>query len=72
MPHHDLESLQARAAADPLLSQDQVCAALQVSLSTLYRLRKDGDGPAWVRVRGAIRYRASAVRSYLEAAEIAS
>ena len=67
-----IENLQKQAAADPLLSQDQVCEALQISLSTLYRMRKSGQGPAWIRVRGAIRYRASAVRIYLDAAEISS
>jgi hypothetical protein len=45
---------------------------MQTSLSTLYRMRRNSDGPAWIRVRGAIRYRHSAVLEYLASAEVAN
>lgn len=60
-----LADLNARALADPVLTQEQVCQLMR----TLYRMRKSGDGPAWIRVRGAIKYRRSAVEAYLQNGE---
>lgn len=67
-----IADLNARALADPVLTQDEVCQLIQISLSTLYRMRRAGDGPAWIRVRGAIKYRRSAVEAYLADAEAAN
>jgi predicted DNA-binding transcriptional regulator AlpA len=62
----EIRALQERALADPLLTQEQLSDLLQLSISTLYRLRRSGTGPSWVKVRGAIRYRSSAVARFLE------
>lgn len=64
-----LKALQEKAKSDPILTQEEVCQLMQTSVSTLYRLRKAGDGPAWIRVRSAIKYRRSAVEAYLQNAE---
>lgn len=65
-----LNTLKINAASDRLLTIQEVCDLLQVSTSTLFRMRRAGNGPAWVRVRGAMRYRHSAVLAYLAQAEI--
>lgn len=67
-----LKALQEQAHADPILTQEEVCQLMQTSLSTLYRMRKNGDGPAWIKVRSAIKYRRSAVAEYLANAEAAN
>jgi predicted DNA-binding transcriptional regulator AlpA len=67
-----LKTLQERALSDPLLTQEQVSNLLGASISTLYRLRRTGTGPAWIKIGGAIKYRHSSVQAYLDTAEAAS
>jgi predicted DNA-binding transcriptional regulator AlpA len=64
-----LAAYQELALSDPLLTQAQVSGLLGASISTLYRLRRAGTGPAWIKIGGAIKYRHSAVLEYLDAAE---
>ncbi len=68
----NLQVLRERGLADPLLSQAEVCELMNISPATLYRMRRGGEGPAWVKLGGAIRYRHSSVLAYLEAVEAAS
>lgn len=68
----NLQVLRERGLADPLLSQAEVCELMQVSAATLYRMRRSGAGPAWVKLGGTIRYRHSAVLEYLANAEAAN
>lgn len=70
MTNDILTILQTNALSDPLLTQGEFCELMQVSFATAYRMRRAGTGPAWLRVRGAIRYRHSAVLTYLAQAEI--
>lgn len=52
-----------------LLNTQQAALYLQVSESTLNHWRSDGDGPRFVRIgtaRGAVRYRMSDIRAYVE------
>lgn len=55
-----------------LMYQDDLMAELGVSRPTLQRYRREGTGPAWVRLPGgAVRYRQSDVDLWLEARRIA-
>lgn len=67
-----LNTLQERALSDPLLTQEQVSRLTGASISTLYRLRRAGTGPAWIRLGGGIKYRHSAVLEFLGKAEAAN
>lgn len=66
------KSLQKRALADPMLTPTDAGQLMGISVSTLYRLRRSGTGPAWIKLGGKVRYRTSAIQAYLDAAEAAS
>jgi hypothetical protein len=57
-----------------LWTADQTANYLKITSDALYRLRLSGQGPAFVVVRGRskYRYRASAVRRWLEQSESTS
>jgi excisionase family DNA binding protein len=48
-----------------LLTEAQVARLLAVSLSTMKRLRASGDGPPFLRIGRAIRYRREDVDAWL-------
>jgi excisionase family DNA binding protein len=48
-----------------LLTEAQVARLLAVSLSTMKRLRASGDGPSFIRIGRAIRYRREDVDTWL-------
>ena len=50
---------------DRLLTVEDVCELTQLSPATLYRFRRDGSGPAWLRIGNSIRYRRSQVMAFL-------
>ncbi|WP_431220334.1 helix-turn-helix transcriptional regulator [Leifsonia xyli] len=52
-----------------LLASKTVASHLGVSQSTLSRLRKEGDGPAFVMIRGCARYRPESVEAWIAAEE---
>jgi excisionase family DNA binding protein len=66
------KSLQNQILADPMLTPTEAGQLMGISISTLYRLRRSGSGPAWLRLGGKVRYRTSAIQAYLDAAEAAS
>lgn len=47
-------------------TEEQLAEALQVSVKTLQDWRYRGRGPAYIRVGGAVRYRASDVAAWLD------
>ena len=51
--------------AEPLWTAENVAGFLQVSLSMVYKLRREGRLPA-VRVGALYRFRPEAVRAYLD------
>jgi excisionase family DNA binding protein len=51
---------------DKLLTQQQLAAELQVSLRTLERWRQEGNGPAFIRVGRAPRYRRADIDAWLD------
>jgi excisionase family DNA binding protein len=58
------------ARADPLLTIDEVIAELRVSRAAFYRWRRQGTGPAAVRLPGGgVRIRHSALRQWLRRLE---
>lgn len=51
---------------DELLTPGDSCRVLGVSRQTMINWRKTGDGPPWIQVSaGVVRYRRSALESYL-------
>jgi predicted DNA-binding transcriptional regulator AlpA len=57
-------------AADPLLTIDEVIAELRVSRAAFYRRRRQGAGPAVVRLPGGgVRVRRTALTSWLSRLE---
>ena len=48
-----------------LVTQQQLANELQVSIRTLERWRKDGTGPAFIRVGRSLRYRRSDIDAWL-------
>lgn len=58
---------QATAAADPLLTPDQVCEQLRISIWSLNKLRKDGDIDACKLGYRTVRYRQSDIDKFLAA-----
>jgi predicted DNA-binding transcriptional regulator AlpA len=51
---------------DPLLDTPVAAAYLGSSVPTLERHRRFGTGPDWVKMGGLVRYRKSALDSYIE------
>jgi predicted DNA-binding transcriptional regulator AlpA len=52
---------------DPLLTESEAAEALNCSVHTLRRRRKDGKGPKRVQVGDKVfRYRMSSLRAYVE------
>jgi predicted DNA-binding transcriptional regulator AlpA len=47
------------------LSPKEAAAALSLSLRTLARLREQGDGPRFIRIRKAVRYLVSDLEAWL-------
>ena len=54
---------------DELLTVAQVAEALGVSKATLYQWRYQGRGPVGMKVEGGVRYRRSALDTYLKKQE---
>lgn len=52
-------------AMDPLLTEDQAAEILRVSPRTLQGWRHRGDGPPFVKLGSAVRYRRSDLRSFI-------
>ena len=48
-----------------LMSQEEVCEYLSVSIDTLNRWRCNLDGPAWVKVGGRVAYPENSIIDYL-------
>lgn len=57
---------------EPLLDEDQAGALLGLSVSTLQKKRLTGDGPPFVRLGPAVRYRPAALRDFIAACEVRS
>ncbi|WP_382303937.1 helix-turn-helix transcriptional regulator [Herbiconiux sp. UC225_62] len=55
-----------------LLDSRALAAYLNVSVSTLSRMRHDGTGPSFILIRGVARYRMSAINSWIENREAGS
>jgi excisionase family DNA binding protein len=51
---------------DSLLTPSQLAAWLQLPLSTLYRWRTQGDGPAGVKIGRHLRYKRSVVQAWID------
>ena len=51
---------------EKLLRTKDVAEILDVSPRQIRYLREEGDGPAFIRIRGSIRYRPEDVERYLE------
>jgi len=51
---------------DSLLDVNEVANLLNVSATTVWRMKKDGGLP-FVRIKGAVRFEVEAVRRYVEA-----
>lgn len=53
---------------EPLLSPEETAEYLGVSKDHLRRLRRSGEGPAWIRVsERVVRYKLSDLQSWVEA-----
>jgi predicted DNA-binding transcriptional regulator AlpA len=57
--------MKSQSGNDPLLTPPEVAAILKVSLSWLAKARMRGDGPAFLKIGRAVRYRMSAIEEYL-------
>jgi hypothetical protein len=55
-------------AIEPTLTEDEVADLLRVTLRVLARMRRRGEGPAWVVCAGFIRYPKQSVRRFLTSA----
>lgn len=55
-----------------LLTEKDLAAMAQVSPALLQKLRREGGGPAFVRIGTAIRYPAAAVGAWLESLHTAN
>jgi predicted DNA-binding transcriptional regulator AlpA len=53
--------------ADSLLNTDQAAALIGARASTMNVWRQQGRGPRYVKVVGAVRYRLSDLKAYIEA-----
>jgi Helix-turn-helix domain len=62
-----LTSTDNRRVLDPLLKDDEAAAYLRIKKQTLRAWRVSRDGPAFVRVVGAVRYRLSDLIAFVEA-----
>lgn len=49
-----------------VMTTQEVAQALRVDQSTLVRWRVNNEGPAFVRMGGRVRYRPSAIETWLE------
>lgn len=65
----DIAAMRQLGLSDPLIPQNLAAKYLAVSTATLARLRRSGGGPTWVTVRGAIKYRRSALEQFIEQSE---
>jgi predicted DNA-binding transcriptional regulator AlpA len=54
-------------AFERLLTPNETATSLGVSLSWLAKARLRGDGPLYVKIGRAVRYRESGIRDYLRA-----
>lgn len=50
-----------------LLTEKELAAMAKLSPAMLQKLRREGGGPAFVRIGSAVRYPVAAVRSWLDA-----
>lgn len=50
---------------DNLLCEKDVARMLNISVRTVQRGRMDGDGPKWLKIRGAVRYRQMDITDYV-------
>lgn len=57
-------------SSEPMVSAHDVAAKLNISVSTVYRLKDKKDGLPAYRVGGAIRFKMSEVESYIVAQAI--
>ncbi len=57
---------------DPLLQSGQVARILGLSTATVERMRAEGWGPPYVRIRRSIRYWQSDVLAWVDANRVAS
>ena len=53
--------------ADRLLKEGETADILNLEVSTLRRWRWSGDGPPFIKLGGAVRYRRSDLEAYIEA-----
>jgi excisionase family DNA binding protein len=64
---NSLASADNRCALDPLATDEEAAAYLRVKKQTLRKWRVAGDGPLFVRIGGAVRYRLSDLIAFVEA-----
>lgn len=73
---HCLRMKTTKRDIEPLLTPAQVAKLTGLDLKALYRRRRNGTGPAFLKLgsgrAGAIRYRASAIRAWLRECECRS
>lgn len=58
--------------SDQLLTQQQVSEVLQIKVGTLQNWRADGEGPPFVKIGGAVRYRRQDLDQWIESRVVAS
>lgn len=66
------QHLQGNVKSDQLLTQQQVSEVLQIKVGTLQNWRADGEGPPFVKIGGAVRYRRQDLDQWIESRVVAS
>ena len=64
-PHPFEANTEASALSTPLLTTDQVAKYLGVSREAVEKWRRENNGPEFIKIGRLVRYRVSAVSSWL-------
>ena len=62
----------ANEPISPLLKESEVAQILNLEVATLRRWRWSGHGPRFVKLGGAVRYRATVIETFISESERAS
>ncbi len=57
---------------DHLLKEDEVATILSMKVATLRRWRWSGDGPLFIKIGGAVRYRVTDITKFINEGERSS